>query len=499
MDFWQNIILGFSVISEPSNIFLCFVGVLLGTLVGVLPGLGPVATIALLLPLTYNLPAVASIIMLSGIYYGSRYGGSTTAILMNIPGEADAVITCLDGYVMARQGRAGPALGIAAFGSFIAGTIGVVGLMLMAPLLAEFSLRFGPPEIFGLMCLALMLLINLTSGSAIKAMMMISLGMFLGTIGMDTFTAEKKFTFGIVTLYDGIGLVPVIMGVFGIGEVLANVEQGIKREIYDAVHSSILPTLRDWKESIGPILRGTLIGFFVGLLPGGGPVLSTFASYTAEKRVSKNPDKFGKGAIEGVAGPESANNATASSNFIPLMTLGIPCNSVMAILLAALLISGLKPGPLLITDNPSLFWGVIASMYIGNVMLLLLNLPLIGLWVQILRIPYFILFPLILFLCIIGSYSLNNNIVEVNMMIIFGVMGYLLKKLGYELAPLVMAFVLCPLIEGSLIRSLKMAQGSFSIFYSRPICLMLILIAIFLLFASLFRKRPLSFEGMEDD
>ena len=435
MDFWQNIILGFSVLSEPINLLFCFIGVLLGTLIGVLPGLGPAATIALLLPVSYHLPPVGSIIMISGIYFGAKYGGSTTSILLNIPGEADSVVTCLDGHQMARAGRAGPALGIAAFGSFIAGTVGTAGLMLMAPALANFAVQFGPPEIFDLMLLSLTLLIFLASGSPIKAFMMAALGIFLGTVGTDIFTPTYKFTFGIITLYDGIGVVPVIMGLFGITEVLDNVEKGLRRDIFKAHVANLLPTLQDWKESIGAIFRGTFIGFFPGLLPGGGPVISTFASYGIEKRLSKHPEKFGKGAIEGVAGPESANNANASANFVPLMTLGIPTHAQMAIIFAALLINGLQPGPMLIKNNPSFFWGVIASMYVGNIMLVALNLPLIGLWVRFLRIPYTILFPLILFFCVLGAYTINSNIVEVFIMIIFGVVGFLMRKFEYEPAP----------------------------------------------------------------
>jgi putative tricarboxylic transport membrane protein len=498
MDFLHNIALGFSILSQPTNIFLCFLGVLLGTLVGVLPGLGPAAAIALLLPITFRLTPEASIIMLAGIYYGSKYGGSTTAILLNLPGEADSVVTCFDGYQMARQGRAGPALGIAAFGSFIAGTIGVIGLMLIAPSLAAFALRFGPPEIFSLMCAALTLLIYLASGSPTKAIITAGIGAFLGTIGQDIFYGKYRFTFGITSLYDGIGIIPVIMGMFGITEVFENIEKGLKREIFKTRLSNLLPSLKDWRDSIGAILRGTFLGFFVGLLPGGGSVLSTLASYSIEKRLSKHPERFGKGAIAGVAGPESANNATTASNFIPLMTLGIPCNSVMAILFAALLISGLSPGPLLIKENPSLFWGVIASMYVGNVMLLALNLPLIGLWVRFLRIPYEILFPLVLFMCVIGSYTVANNVADVIIMIIFGVLGYLMRKFEYETAPLVMTLVLTSQIEDSMIRSLRMSGGSFLIFFERPISLIFMLIAFFLLITSFLRKKRVIRDDLDD-
>jgi len=498
MDLSQAIILGFLTCVEPINILFCFLGVLLGTLIGVLPGLGPAATIALILPITYHLNATASIIMLAGIYYGAKYGGSTTSILLNVPGEADSVATCLDGYQMALQGRAGPALGISCLGSFIAGTISVILIMLVAPILAKIALGFGPPEIFSLMCLGMTLLIFLASGSPIKAVIMASLGIFLGTVGMDIFTATQKFTFTIASFYDGIGIVPVIMGLFGIGEVLDNIEKGLKRDVYMTRVSNLLPNREDWRKSIGPILRGTFIGFFVGLLPGGGGVISTFASYTIEKRLSKEPEKFGKGAIEGVAGPEAANNSTSTAGFIPLMVLGIPTTSVMAVIFAALLISGLQPGPLLIRDNPSVFWGVIASMYIGNILLLILNLPLIGLWVRILKIPYCILFPLILFFCVVGAYSVNNNIVDVITMIIFGIIGYLMKKFEYEPAPLVMAFVLSSTFESSFLRALLMSGGSFMIFFSRPISGILLAAALLMLFTSLLRKKAIIQGGADD-
>ena len=490
MDFWHNISLGFSVLLEPANIGICSIGLVLGTLIGVLPGLGPAATIALLLPLTYHLPPVTSIIMLAGIYYGAKYGGSTTSILLNIPGEADSVVTCIDGHQMARKGRAGPALGISAFGSFIAGTISTLGLMLVAPTLANFALRFGPPEMFSLMILALTLITYLASGSPIKALAMVVLGMVVGMMGEDVFTGVDRFVYGDVFI-GGLGIVPVIMGLFGIGEVLTNLETGIEKEIFQTRVKNLLPTLQDWKESFWPIIRGTFIGFFVGILPGGGGITSTFASYSVEKKVSKNPQEFGKGAIAGVAGPESANNATSTANFIPLMTLGIPTNSIMAIILAALLIAGLQPGPLLIEQNPQLFWGVVASMYIGNVLLLILNLPLIGLWIRFLTIPYAILFPLILFFCVLGSYTLGGNPSDVVVMIVFGVLGFIMRKLVYEPAPFVMGFVLSPMIEGAFIRSLLMSDGNFLIFFKRPIAAVLIGIVIILLVLPFFQKKAL--------
>ena len=493
MDFFSNLHLAFSVILQPDNLLFCFIGCLIGTLIGVLPGLGPVATISLLLPSTFHISPVSAIIMLGGIYYGAMYGGSITSILVNIPGEAASVVTCLDGYKMARQGRAGPALGISAFGSFIAGTLATVLIMLIAPPLARVALEFGPPEYFSLMVLGLTVLTYLASGSMVKALMMACVGIFLGTVGTDNISGIERFTYRSYTLMDGIGLIPVIMGLFGISEVLVNIDEASRQEIYQTRLAHLLPTLGDWKDSIFPIIRGTIIGFFLGILPGGGAVIASFASYAVEKKVSKHPERFGSGAIEGVAGPESANNAASQGAFIPLLTLGIPANVVMAILLGALLIHNIKVGPLLIKDNPNLFWGVLGSMYVGNAMLLILNVPLIGIWVRILKIPYPILFPLILLFCLIGVYSVNNNIYEVIIMILFGIVGFLMKKFAYEGAPLILAFVLSPLLENALRQSLIMSGGDFSIFFIRPISLFLIVAAISLLVFPVFpglRRRP---------
>ena len=494
MEFFDKLYMAFSIAAQPNNLFFCFLGVLIGTLVGVLPGLGPVATISLLLPSTFHITPVAALIMLGGIYYGAMYGGSTTSILVNIPGEAASVVTCLDGYQMARKGRAGPALGIAAFGSFIAGTMAVILIMLIAPPLANLALKFGPPEYFTLMFLGLTVLTYLASGSMVKALMMACVGIFLGTIGTDTISGLERFTYRSYTLMDGLGLVPVIMGLFGISEVLFNIdEQATEREVFKTRISNLLPTREDWRVSLFPMLRGSLIGFFLGILPGGGAVIASFAAYALEKRISKHPEKFGTGAIEGVASPESANNAASQGAFIPLLTLGIPANVVMAILLGALLIHGIKPGPLLMKQHEDVFWGVIGSMYIGNVMLLILNLPLIGIWVRILKIPYPILFPLILLFCLIGSYSLNNNVVEVAIMILFGIVGFLMKKFEYEGAPMILAFVLSPLMENALRQSLIMSHGSFSIFVTRPIALFFFAGAISLLVSPLIpglKKRP---------
>ena len=473
--------IGLSVALQPVNLFYCFVGVFIGTLVGVLPGIGPVGAMSLLLPTTFKATPEAAIIMLAGIYYGAMYGGSTTSILVNIPGEAASVVTCLDGYQMARQGRAGPALGIAAFGSFIAGTLSILGLMFLAPPLSKFALRFGPPEYFTLMVLGLTILIYLAHGSMPKALIMAGFGIILGLVGLDSINARPRFTFGKMELIDGVGLVPIVMGLFGVSEVLLNIEQVVRRDVLKTRVKGLLPTVKDWRDSTGPIARGSLLGFFLGILPGGGAVISSFISYAVEKRISKHPERFGTGAIEGVAGPESANNAATGGAFIPLMTLGIPPNVIMAMLLGAFMIHGVTPGPLMMKQNPGIFWGVIVSMYIGNIMLLILNLPLITIWVQVLKVPYKILFPLILLFCLIGVYSVNNVVFDIYIMLIFGIMGYLMKKFGYEGAPLVLAFVLGPLMENNLRKSLIMSQGDFTIFLARPLAAASLIVALFLL------------------
>ncbi len=485
MDFYSQILHGFYITLQPTNLFLCFCGCLLGTLVGVLPGLGPTAAIALLLPTTFHFTPVSAIITLCGIYYGAMYGGSTTSILVNIPGEAASVITTLDGYKMALDGRAGPALGIAAFGSYIAGTLSIVGLMFLAPLLARGALAFGPPEYFSLMCLGLTILIYLASGSMVKALMMAALGLIIGCIGADMLTNVHRFTLGIPELMDGVGLIPLVMGLFGISEVLLNIEIQVKQEILQGKIKNLLPNLQEWKDSAKPIIRGSLLGFLLGILPGAGPAIASFVSYAVEKRVSRHPEKFGQGAIEGVAGPESANNAATGGSFIPLFSLGIPSNSVMAILLGALMIHGVIPGPNLVQQNPDLFWGVVASMYVGNIMLLVLNLPLIGLWVKLLKVPYAILFPLILLFCLIGAYTASNKIVDVYIMIFFGLMGYLLRKYRYEAAPLILAFVLGPMLEDALRQSLIISEGSLKIFFARPISGTILVFTLLLLFSPL--------------
>jgi putative tricarboxylic transport membrane protein len=490
MEIAQGMFIGLQVAFQPMNLIYCFLGVFIGTLVGVLPGLGPAAAIALLLPSTFALSPVASIIMLGGIYYGAMYGGSTTSILVNIPGEAASVVTCLDGHAMARHGRAGPALGIAAFGSFIAGTVSILILTLLAPLLVKVTLSFGPPEYFALMVLGTTLVTYFTEGSMVKAIMMALVGVLVGSVGVDSISGRTRFTFGIQTLMDGVGLVPVIMGLFGVSEVLLNLEHlAHQRRVYAEPTGGLLPNREDWRRSAMPIARGSLVGFFLGILPGAGAIIASLASYATERRFSKHPEQFGNGAIEGVAGPEAANNAAAGGAFIPLLTLGIPANPVMAILLGALMIHGLQPGPLLMKNAPELFWGIIASMYVGNAMLLVLNLPLIGIWTRLLRVPYALLFPFVLLFCLIGSYSVSNNVGDGIIMWVFGVLGYLLRKFDYEAAPLILAMVIGPMMEEALRQSLILSAGSFTIFIERPITAGFLLAAGLLLVLPLFTRR----------
>ncbi len=457
MDLVDNITLGFSVAFQWQNLFFCFVGVLIGTLIGVLPGLGPVGAMAILLPITYGISPVTAIVMLAGIYYGSQYGGSTTSILVGIPGEASSVVTALDGHQMALQGRAGPALGIAAFSSFIAGTAAIVGLMLMAGPLVKFALKFGPAEYFSLMVLGLIILTYLAQKSMIKALLMASVGVVLGLIGLDSITGMPRFTADMPELLDGIGIAPLAMGLFGVSEILLNIERQIKRSVVVKRVKNLLPNLQDWKDSAAPMARGTAIGYLVGILPGGGTVLSSFLSYGVEKRLSKEPEKFGKGAIAGVAGPEASNNAAAQAGFIPLLSLGIPASAVMGILLGALMIHGIQPGPLLMRNEPELFWGVIASMYIGNIMLLILT----------------------------GAFVVNGSILDLYLMLGFGVLGYFMRKFDYEPAPLILAFVLAPILEISLRQSLIISGGDVSIFFVRPISLTLLVISALLLLSAL--------------
>ena len=486
MNVFAEFISGFNVVLQPLNLLYCFIGVFIGTLIGVLPGIGPVGTMSILLPVTFGMSPVAAIIMLAGIYYGAMYGGSTTSILVNIPGEAASVVTCLDGYQMARQGRAGPALGISALGSFIGGTFSIIALMFLVFPLAQAALKFGPPEYFSLVCMSMTVLVYLAKGSVVKAIIMILVGLVLSTVGIDLISGMPRFAFGSSTLTDGLGLVPVAMGLFGISEVLTNLECPLDRTILTSKIKNLLPNLEDWKRSAGPIARGSVLGFLLGILPGGGAVISSFLSYTIEKKISKHPEEFGKGAIEGVAGPETANNAGAGGSFVPLLALGIPPNVVMALLLGALMVHGVTPGPLLISQHPEVFWGTIASMYIGNVMLIILNLPLIGLWVKVLKIPYTILFPLILLFCFLGVYSLNNNMYEILIMIIFGVFGYLVQKFGFEGAPFLLAMVLGPMMEANYRRSF--VYGDPLIFFKRPISGFFLAASLFLLVTALFPK-----------
>ncbi len=469
MDTLHSVALGLSVALQPANLFFCFVGVFVGTLIGVLPGIGPVGTMSLLLPATFHLSPVGAIIMLAGIYYGAQYGGSTTSILVNIPGEASSIVTCLDGYQMARRGRAGPALGMAAIGSFIGGTAAIVGLMLLAAPLADAALSFGPPEYFALMCVSLVVLTFLSQASMYKSLMMALLGLLLSFVGLDMFTSAPRFTFGVNDLTDGIGLIPLVMGLFGVAEILLNLEGEMTRDIYETRLGELLPSAADWVAARWAVVRGTVLGFFLGLLPGGGAVLASFVAYAVEKRWSRHPERFGTGVIEGVAAPETANNAAAQASFIPLLALGLPANVVMAVLFGGLLIHGVQPGPLVMQQRPDLFWGVVVSMFVGNAMLLALNLPLVGMWVRLLRVPYDVLFPLILLFCVVGVYSVNNSRVDVYLMVAFGLVGYLMQKLGYEPAPLALAYVLGPILENSLRQSLMLSGGSFAIFVTRPI------------------------------
>jgi putative tricarboxylic transport membrane protein len=490
MESLQHLINGFAVAGTIQNLFYCLIGAIVGTLIGVLPGLGPIAGIALLIPATFGLNPTSAIIMLAGIYYGAMYGGSTTSILLNVPGETASVITCIDGYQMAQKGRAGPALAMCAIGSFIAGTIGIFGLVFLAPPLAQAALAFGPPEYFSLMVFAFIILSNVTGASLIKSLMMAVIGLIIGTIGLDPVTGDARFTFGSISLLSGIEFVAVAIGLFGIGEVLINVSQPLEmleQSVLIPRLRELFPSFRDLKNSIAPVLRGTGIGFGVGLVPGPAPVIATYASYMTEKRISKHPDEFGKGAIEGVAGPEAANNSACQSAFIPLFVLGIPFAPPTAILLGALLIHGVSPGPLMISQHPGLFWGVIASMYIGNFILLILNLPFVPLFANILRIPKKILLPLVILFCITGMFTVNNAVFDIWMMLLFGGMGFLLRKWAYEAAPLLLALVLGPKLEVAFRQSLMISRGDFGVFIHRPVSMIFLLATVIFLIIPVFR------------
>ena len=473
----ENLILGLATAVTPENLAFCFLGVLLGTLIGVLPGLGPAATIAMLLPATFTFSPTTSLIMLAGIYYGAQYGGSTTAILINIPGESSSVVTAIDGHQMARKGKAGTALTIAALGSFFAGSVATLIIAFFAPPLAEVALQFHPADYFSLMVLGLIGAVVLASGSLLKAIAMVILGLACGIIGTDVNSGAQRFTFGIPELSDGIGFVAVAMGMFGITEIVRNLEDQTTRTTIAAKVSSLLPSKADLMASIAPVLRGTALGSLLGILPGGGALLSAFASYSIEKKLSKTPERFGHGAIEGVAGPESANNAGAQTSFIPMLTLGIPSNPVMALMVGAMMIQGIAPGPQVMTAKPDLFWGLIVSMWLGNLMLVILNLPLIGIWVRLLTVPYHILFPAVLVFCTIGAYSLNNSSFDIWVMALFGIIGYILAKLDCEPAPMLLGFILGPLMEEYLRRAMLLARGDPTIFVSRPISATLLAMA----------------------
>jgi putative tricarboxylic transport membrane protein len=501
MELLANLATGFEAALTLTNLAYCLIGVTLGTLVGVLPGLGPIATISILLPITFTLPPVSSLIMLAGIYYGAQYGGSTTAILINLPGEATAVATTLDGHAMAKQGRAGAALAAAAIGSFFAGTVATFLLAAFAPPLAELALKFGPHEYFSLMVLGLLASVVLAHGSLLRAIGMILLGLLLGLIGTDVNSGMQRFTFELPELADGISFVIVAMGVFGLGEIIRNLEHEETRSLVIKRVGGLMPTREDFRRMVAPILRGTAIGSVLGILPGNGALLGSFTAYSVEKKISRTPERFGKGAIEGVAAPESANNAGAQTSFIPMLTLGIPSSPVMALMIGALIIQGIQPGPTVVTDQPALFWGIIVSMWVGNLFLIILNLPMIGLWVRLVTVPYHLLYPAILVFCAIGVYSLNNQPFDVLLMAIFGLLGYLFAKLECEPAPLMLGFILGPMMEEYLRRALVLSRGDATTFLTRPISaamLALALIAVFLVLVPAFRKtREQAFQEEE--
>jgi TctA family transporter len=495
-----NLALGFGTAATLDNLMYCLIGVVLGTLIGVLPGIGPLATIAMLLPMTYKLTdPTSALIMLAGIYYGAQYGGSTTAILVNLPGESSSVVTTLDGYQMARRGRAGAALSISAIGSFFAGTVATFLLAAFAPPLAEVAFKFGPAEYFALMVLGLIAAVVLANGSIIKALAMVVLGLLLGMIGTDVNSGVARFSFDVPELSDGIEFAVVAMGMFGFAEIITNLEQRENREVFTSKVGRLLPSMAEFKRSVFPMLRGTTLGSILGILPGGGAVLASFATYAMEKKISKHPEEFGKGAIEGVAGPEAANNAGAQTSFIPMLTLGIPTNPVLALMVAAMMIHNIQPGPQVMTSNPKLFWGLIVSMWIGNLMLVVLNLPLIGIWIKLLTVPYRVLFPAILLFCCIGSYSLNNNVFDVFMTIPFAILGYVFKKLDCEPAPLLLGFVLGKLMEEYLRRAMTISRGDWTVFFTRPLSATLLGIALVMLILvflpAIAKKRQEAFAG----
>jgi len=490
MEILTNLAHGFAVALEPMNLLWCFIGVFFGTVVGILPGLGPSATVALLLPLTTQMNPTGGIIMMSGIYYGAKYGGSTTSILLNVPGESSSVVTCIDGFEMARRGRAGPALGIAAIASFVAGTVGVVLLMLIAPPVADFALRFGPPEYFALMALGLSMVVLLAGKSMVKALLMMFVGLWLATIGIDMFTDVGRYTFDQIELMDGVNFVVVAIGTFAISEVLANLREDTGLQMFEVPKGwrNLMPNWQDIKDSRFAFLNGSIVGFFVGVLPGAGSTIASFVSYGIEKAVSRHPERFGQGAVEGVAAPEAANNSETGGALVPLLTLGIPGSGTTAILLAALILWGLKPGPLLIQDHPEIFWGLVASMYIGNVMLLILNLPLVPLFAQILRLPGHVLYPIIIGVSVVGVYSVDQRLFDCWLVGFFGLLGYLMRKLEYPTAPLILGLVLGDLMENAVRQSLMMSAGDISILYTRPLALVMLVLTAGVLAVPMFRR-----------
>ncbi|MDA8126926.1 MAG: tripartite tricarboxylate transporter permease [Deltaproteobacteria bacterium] len=481
MELFDNLIFGFSVALTLQNIFYCFIGCMVGTLIGVLPGIGPIATLSMLMPFTFTLPPVGSLIMLAGIYYGSQYGGSTTAILVNLPGENSSVITCIDGYQMARQGKAGPALAMAAIASFAAGTVCTLIVAMFGPPLAEIALQFNSPDYFSLMLMGLVVSAVLAEGDMAKALAMMFVGLLLGTVGTDVASGVKRFNFGIYELSDGIGFVVYAVGVFAIGEIIANLGDPEERSVFTSKLGRLWPSREDLKRSILPIVRGTAMGTFFGVLPGTGPAIASFSSYMVEKKLAKDPSRFGNGAIEGVAAPEAANNADAQCKFIPMLSLGIPASGTMALMLAGLTIQGIVPGPAVMKTNPDLFWGLIASMWIGNAMLVIINLPLIGLWVSLLKVPYRVLFPAIMAFSAIGIYSVNSSAFENYLAALFGIMGFLWRKLGCSPVPAILGFVLGPMMEENLRRALLVSRGDPLVFFQRPISLAFIVVTVVIL------------------
>jgi len=483
MELFSNLMFGFSVALSLQNLLYCFIGVLVGTLIGVLPGIGPLATIAMLMPLTFNVSPVAAMIMLAGIYYGAMYGGSTTSILVNLPGETSSVVTCIDGYQMARQGRAGAALAIAAIGSFFAGTVSTLLIALFGPPLAEIALKFSAPEYFSLMLMGLVAAAVLAHGDMAKSLAMVVMGLLLGIVGADVSSGIKRFSFGFYELADGIGVVTIAVGVFAVGEIISNLSEPEQRQVFTSKVVNLFPTKEDLKQSFGPIVRGTGLGAFFGVLPGTTPAIASFSSYVLEKKLAKDPSRFGHGAIEGVAGPESANNADAQCKFVPMLTLGLPASGTMALMLGALMVYGITPGPGVVTEKPDLFWGLIASMWIGNVMLVVLNLPLIGIWVSLLKVPYRLLFPAIMVFSAIGIYSVNNSSFDIYLVAVFGILGIVWRMLEMSPVPMMLGFVLGPMVEENLRRALQMSRGDPSVFVTRPISLGFIVATVLILIA----------------